>query len=152
MLKVALNTITLTPYNYNQYKMYMQYIYHLYKGIHIFIRLLDVKSLLVPSVLCRAKCNRQLSNTDHVIIITKTFGEDWTMHTQFIDYVKMHFTCYWIFVTTDDETQYSSTKLLTETSHFSCTAKFHLKDQICQIWHWFEKKNWMVLCKLIHSF
>ena len=32
-------------------------------------------------------------------------------------------------------------KLLTETSHFSCTAKFHLKDQICQIWHWFGKKK-----------
>ena len=81
LLKVALNTITLTPYNYNQYKMYIQYFYYLYEGIHIFIRLLDVKSLLVRSVLCRAKCNRQWSNTDHLIIIinqciTKTFGED----------------------------------------------------------------------------
>jgi hypothetical protein len=47
---------------------YNQYSYWLYKDVHVnlcFIRLVDISSLLVPCVLCRAKYNRQWSNREY---------------------------------------------------------------------------------------
>lgn len=41
-----------------------QCIYYLYKGVRINICCI---CLLVPCVLCRAKCNKRWSNTDHVV-------------------------------------------------------------------------------------